>query len=70
MQSPGRPGSGPEAINKPDPAGHSRARASGAVPGLTGEGAEKRAWILLINQLWSRHSPAVKSTFEASSSFL
>lgn len=70
MQARGRPGSRPEAINKPRPARHSRVRASSTAPGLPGEGAAKRAQILFISQLGSRHRPAAKSTFEASSSFL
>ena len=63
MQARGRPGSGPEAINKPSPARHSRFRASSAAAPsrapppprrLKGEGVEL-AQILFINQLWSGH---------------
>lgn len=70
VQSPGRPGSRPEAINKLSPARLCSVRASSAAPGLPREGAAKPAQILFINQLWSRHRPAVKSTSRASSSFL
>lgn len=65
-----RSGSWPEAINKPSAAGHSRVRAFCAAPRAGRVGSGEASTDLLINQLWSRHRPAVKSAFEASSSFL
>lgn len=70
VRSLSRPGSRPEAINKPSAARHSRVRASSAAPGADGVGSGEASTDLFINQLWSRHRPAVKSAFEASSSFL
>lgn len=70
VRSLGRPGTQPEAINKPSAATQNRVRASSCAPPADGVRSGKASTDLFINQLWSRHSPAVKSTFEASSSFL